>query len=105
MGALFCYLGCKKEDSKDSASDLEKAGRVVYVTRCTACHNEDPKLSGSIGPEVYGSSLELIRTRVWEASYPPGYKPKRSTKLMVPMKDLKDSDIEALHAYLSPTQL
>jgi hypothetical protein len=37
---------------------------------------------------------------VLEASYPPGYKPKRASKAMAPLPQLKDQ-LEALHAFLN----
>lgn len=78
-------------------------GRRVYLSRCTACHNADPKLLGSIGPEVFGSSRELLEARVIHGTYPAGYKPKKPSAMMPAMPDLKDK-IDALTAYLNDSR-
>jgi mono/diheme cytochrome c family protein len=101
--------GCTKKSTENvaagsagqaAASDDFNRGKVIYMTRCIACHNADPKLPGSLGPEIYGSSMELIRLRVTELKYPEGYTPKRKTKIMLAMPDLKN-DIAAIHAFLN----
>lgn len=103
LGALLVLsvssvIGCSKKDEKP-VDPLVSRGRSVYVANCTACHNSDPRQVGSIGPEIAGSSLELIQARVLHQSYPQGYKPKRKTKLMPPLPFL-EKDIPAIHAYL-----
>lgn len=79
---------------------LVQRGRTVYQTSCTACHNSDPKKPGAIGPDLWGSSLELLTMRVLDTKYPPGYTPKRTTAQMAPLPQLKN-DIPAIHAYLN----
>ena len=74
-------------------------GKTVYNTLCIACHNPDPALVGTIGPAVRGSSRELLEARVLRAEYPPGYSPKRDTKLMPPMVHLA-KDIDHLTEFL-----
>ena len=74
-------------------------GRAVYVANCTACHNPDPSLPGGLGPEVAGSSTELLEARLLHNTYPPGYTPKRDSRVMMALPYLKD-DIPALAAYL-----
>lgn len=74
-------------------------GRIVWTTVCIACHNADPSLPGAIGPEVKGASRELIAARVLTASYPPGYKPKRDTRLMQPLPQV-EPNIDDLAAFL-----
>jgi len=88
--------GCKK----DSESSLFARGQTVYMSRCIACHNVDPKQDGALGPAVFGASKDLIEARVLRMEYPSGYLPKRTTKLMTAMPDLV-ADIPALQAYLS----
>ncbi|RPJ79452.1 MAG: cytochrome c [Alphaproteobacteria bacterium] len=78
---------------------LEARGKTAYVSNCTTCHNPDPRLVGSVGPEIADSSLELLRARVIHQKYPDGYKPKRTSVLM-PALPFLEKDIEALHAYL-----
>jgi len=93
----------KKADTPaepNKPQDLATRGKQIYQSTCIACHNSDPKKSGSLGPEVYGSSLELITARVMRAEYPAGYKPKRSTKVMAALPQFKN-DLSALAAYLN----
>ena len=79
---------------------LASRGRATYRAVCTACHNSDPKKAGTLGPEVWGSSLELLRFRIMQGGYPPGYKPKRPTHSMQPMPQVM-MEIPALQAYLN----
>lgn len=74
-------------------------GRMTYMANCLACHHADPAKPGVTGPAVQGASRELLEARVVRAVYPPGYTPKRTTKLMVPLPQLADK-IEDLAAYL-----
>jgi hypothetical protein len=57
----------------------------VYLSYCTACHGVDPGRDTPLGPAILGSSQELLLARVRDASYPPGYRPKRDTKIMAPV--------------------
>ena len=72
------------------AGDAAK-GRQVYLGQCVACHNRDPGKDGSLGPAVKGSSRDLVEARVLRAEYPPGYKPKRESRVMPPRPDLAPS--------------
>ena len=97
--------GCQQNEPKVSNLSPEQQaliekGKTVYMTYCIVCHNMNPSLAGSTGPEVTGSSLELLEARIMRAEYPAGYKPKRDTKLMVEIEDLK-ADIPAIHAFLN----
>jgi len=53
-----------------------------------------------VGPDVAGSSRELLEARVLHLSYPPGYKPKRATHVMTAMPQLAPK-IDDLAAYLA----
>lgn len=106
---LVAAFGCTKKSSapagnagsaQENAAQLAEAGRRSYLANCTACHNADPNKDGAIGPAVAGSSEELLRARLADASYPAGYKPKRETKAMAALPHLKD-DVPALRAYLN----
>ena len=93
------------EDSQASAggpadSEAVARGRVVYAVNCSICHNPDPKLPGTLGPEVAGSSVELLEARLLRNSYPEGYTPKRDSRVMMALPHLKD-DIGPLAAYLA----
>ncbi|HEY7167685.1 MAG TPA: cytochrome c [Candidatus Binatia bacterium] len=93
---------CSKESEKSPASAQNpdwKRGRAVFLANCVACHNNDPSKDGPIGPAIKGSPQELIEARVLKSTYPPGYKPKRTTKVMPQFPFLK-SEIPYLAAYL-----
>lgn len=90
-------------DSKTPEAQLQakkERGRIVYQANCIACHHSDPKKPGSLGPDVFGSSKELLEARILEGTYPSGYSPKRGTHMMPPLKQLKN-EIEALHTFLN----
>lgn len=100
-------VGCTKKtepvnDSQVSepAHELVAKGKGLYIANCSACHNMDPRKAGSIGPEVAGSSLELLEFRILKNEYPPNYVPKRQSRSMVALPHLKDG-LPALHAYLN----
>ena len=82
-----------------AAGTPAERGLRVYRVNCTACHNVDPAVDGSVGPAIKGSSRELIEARVLRAEYPPGYTPKRDSKLM-PAQPHLAKDIDALAAFL-----
>ena len=104
IGALLLLAACTKPSSDQSADTPEgrliQRGKMMYTTGCTACHNSDPRIEGSIGPAVAGASLELLVARIIRGDYPQGYKPKTNTKTMVALPHLK-KDIPAIHAYLN----
>ena len=91
--------GCSKDSKETSKGPDWERGRAVYVANCVACHNSDPSKDGPIGPAIKGSSKELIEARILNTSYPPNYKPKRTTKVMPQFPFLKDQ-IPFLAAYL-----
>ena len=90
---------CSKESERSGQSPDWERGRAVYVANCVACHNSDPSKDGPIGPAIKGSSLELIESRVLRTQYPPGYKPKRNTRVMPTFPFLKN-EIPYLAVYL-----
>src|SRR5438270_13013604 len=70
--------------SQPPSDPLVERGRQVYLAQCTQCHAVDPSQPGPVGPPVKGSSRELLEARILKSSYPPGYKPKRTTNVMPP---------------------
>lgn len=104
---LLFLIACTKKESSNgptqplTAEQLKEKGKGVYVANCIACHNADPKLDGTLGPAVAGSSKELLEARVLRGTYPEGYKPKRPSMSMVALPHLANQ-IDALHAYLNP---
>ncbi len=100
---LFLIFGCTQKQPSNRSPEEEKLylqGKKVYMTVCVTCHNADPKLDGPIGPANYGSSLELLESKIVKGVYPTGYKPKRETQLMPPFEE-HAKDIEALHVFLN----
>jgi mono/diheme cytochrome c family protein len=79
---------------------LVQRGKVVYASNCTACHNPDPSLDGALGPAVTGSTHDLLEKRVLHGTYPDGYEPKRTSRVMIALPHL-EPDIAALTAYLN----
>lgn len=71
-----------------------KRGGQVYMQHCAACHGPDPAQDGPVGPRIKGATRALIEARVLRGGYPPGYRPKRATKLMPPLPQL---DVELSH--------
>lgn len=83
-----------------SQAELVARGRAVWMSNCIACHAQDPNVDGALGPAVAGSSYELLEARVVHGTYPPGYKPKRESGIMIALPHL-ENDIGALEAFLN----
>jgi len=98
------FIKSKKSENNAEAESHEAKliarGKAVYLSNCTSCHNINPKLPGSQGPDIHGSSKELLTARLLHAKYPDGYKPKRSSNAMPALPHLAN-DIDALTAYLN----
>ena len=92
-------VSTRKNETPTLGSDPEK-GKVVYYANCISCHNYNPKKPGSIGPQIYGSSKELLSNKINFGIYPKNYKPKRSTKMM-PLQPHSDKEIANLYAFLN----
>ena len=75
-------------------------GKVVYYANCTSCHNSNPKKAGSIGPDIYGSSIELLKNKVIYGKYPKNYQAKR-TRGVMPLYPHLNKQISNLHAFLN----
>ena len=80
-------------------TDIEK-GRMVYFANCVSCHNNNPKKPGSIGPEVYGVSIDVLTQKIVSGKYPENYIPKRTSKIMPSMPHL-NKEISNLHAFIN----
>jgi mono/diheme cytochrome c family protein len=108
VGGVVCGLSvaCTKKPQAPVSPEeaLIERGRLIYSMQCTACHSGNPKVDGSIGPAIAGSSLELVEARVMRAEYPAGYQPKRTTKTMSALPHLK-AEIPALQAYLNSQEV
>ena len=80
-------------------NDIEK-GRMVYFANCVSCHNNNPKKPGSIGPEVYGVTIDVLTQKIVYGKYPENYRPKRPSKIMPSMPHL-NKEISNLHAFIN----
>ena len=76
-----------------------QSGQALYKTKCASCHNLNPTKPGSIGPDIAGSSLELVRLKTQNRTYPANYKPKRKTRVM-PIIKLSETQIKNIHEYI-----
>jgi mono/diheme cytochrome c family protein len=95
LTAALALSGCEQQQLSPSA----ERGRQVFLAQCVSCHGPDPAQAGPIGPAVKGASKKLIEAKVLNGAYPPGYTPKRSTKVMPPLPALA-GDIPGLADYL-----
>lgn len=107
--SLFSFLACQQESSvKKAIVDLSDPidvsmlhrGEALYKNNCLTCHGANRSTPPQLGPEIWGSSKELIRSKVVLNSYPKGYKPKASTNLMA-TQSLDKSEIQSLFIFLN----
>ena len=113
---FFLIVSCDKKVPKQEVSELQLdndindetttligdpvRGKAIYNLNCISCHNLDPKKQGSTGPQIYGSSKELLSKKILFGKYPKNYKPKRSGGAMPIMPNL-DKEMTNLHAFLN----
>ena len=93
--ATLALAGCDQAQLSPSA----ERGRQIYLSQCVSCHGPDPAQAGPIGPQIKGSSKELLEAKVLTGAYPPGYAPKRPTSVMLPLPALAP-DVPALADFL-----
>ncbi len=96
--AGLLVAGCSGDETA-SLSEAAQRGRGVYMNVCVACHSANPALDGTLGPNLAGTSRELLEWRVVKGGYPPGYTPKRTTGAMPVFPHLA-GQIDDLHAFL-----
>tara|TARA_B100000945_G_C19897002_1_gene374354 strand:+ start:78 stop:449 length:372 start_codon:yes stop_codon:yes gene_type:complete len=80
-------------------TDIEN-GRMVYFANCVSCHNNNPKKPGSIGPELYGVSIDTLTQKIIYGKYPENFRPKRKSKIMPLMPHL-NKKISNLHMFIN----
>ena len=95
LALALAFAACSTEKLSPEA----ERGRQIYLSSCIACHNADPASPGPVGPDIKGSSQDLLEAKLLRGTYPPGYKPKRPTSVMPPQPQVA-KDIPALAAYL-----
>lgn len=102
MGTLLGSLFISQIIFAADQATLDK-GKRLYLSNCVQCHNRDPNLKGSIGPEMVDAPLSVMTSKVMTGKYPDslpaGFIPKRKTKAMRPIPKLK-ADIPAIHAWV-----
>ena len=78
-------------------------GRRLYFSNCIQCHNKDPNLKGSLGPEVVDAPLVIMTSKVMTGNYPAvlpaGFVPKRKSRAMKKIPKLQN-DIPAIYAWV-----
>jgi mono/diheme cytochrome c family protein len=78
-------------------------GRRLYLSNCIQCHNRDPNIKGSIGPEMIDAPLDVMTAKVMTGKYPEklpdGFVPKRKSKAMRAIPKLKN-DIPKIWAFV-----
>jgi mono/diheme cytochrome c family protein len=97
--ALAATAGGCSDGGGPALSPAAERGKAIYMGVCSACHNPNPALDGSIGPALAGSSRALVEARVVHATYPPGYHPKRSSHVMPAFPKLA-GEVDNLTAWL-----
>ncbi len=95
-------LPVKVEPMSATPAMIER-GRVLYVANCIRCHNKDPNVKGSIGPEVVDAPMAVMYSKVMTGKYPDplpaGFVPKRKSRAMQAIPKLK-ADIPVIWAYV-----
>ncbi len=94
--------------SKDKVSEVSSEEKIlaraksVYNANCAVCHGIDPHLlkDGNVGPNVFGSSEELLRSKMLLGVYPQGYTPKKAGGGMPKFPHL-EKEISGLSIYLN----
>lgn len=92
-------LGAGCSDTAPRSAAAER-GRQVYVAQCGACHHpSDPARPGSIGPAIQRTPRAVLEAKVLHGTYPDGYTPLRTSRVMTPMPAL-EPEMDALAEYL-----
>lgn len=102
FGGLLIISASAFSQTKVDSAAIDK-GRRLYLSNCISCHNKDPNIKGSIGPEITDAPLEVMTSKVMTGKYPEvlpkGFVPKRKSRAMRALPKLKD-DVPAIWAYV-----
>lgn len=102
LGAFLGSLLFSQATLAQDQAILDK-GKRVYMANCIQCHNRDPNLKGSLGPEMVDAPLEVMTSKVMTGLYPvvlpAGFVPKRKSKAMRKIPKLQ-KDVPAIHAWV-----
>ncbi|EKO80092.1 MULTISPECIES: cytochrome c [unclassified Leptospira] len=96
---ILTFVNCREEENLPPEQKSISQGKGLYLTNCSACHNQNPALDGTIGPAIQDSNFELLKARIVEGTYPPGYTPKRTSRIMTKLP-LTDDQIRNIEAFL-----
>ncbi|EKO17499.1 MULTISPECIES: c-type cytochrome [Leptospira] len=98
--SILILANCKEDENLSPEQKMISQGKGLYITNCSSCHNQNPALDGAVGPAVRGSNFELLKARIVEGTYPSGYTPKRTSKVMNRLP-LNDEQIRSIEAFLN----
>ena len=102
LGALISSLLFSTSLLSADQATLDK-GKRLYLSNCIQCHNKDPNLKGSLGPEMVDAPLSVMTSKVMTGAYPAvlpaGFVPKRKSKAMKKIPKLKN-DIPAIYEWV-----
>ena len=100
--ALLLFLKLQIASANPNQVLIEK-GKRLYLSNCIQCHNRDPNIKGSLGPEIvdapYVVMYSKVMTGVYPEKLPEGFVPKRKSKAMRKIPKL-EKDIPAIYAWV-----
>lgn len=96
LSCMLVSVGCT--DYSSGLTTRYEAGRRVFSQNCVSCHGSNA--AGGFGPDIRGSSLQLVKLKVTKGKYPDGYKPKRESSAM-PQFPWLEKDVPDLYCYLN----
>ena len=102
LALLAALVACSNQGAQD-LSEAGLRGQRTYQNVCIACHHANPNRDGTLGPAIAGSPIELLEAQVLRGQYPPGYAPKRTTKVMPPFTYL-DGKLPDVATYLAEVE-
>ncbi|EMO52740.1 c-type cytochrome [Leptospira noguchii] len=98
--SILILVNCKEDENLSPEQKMISQGKGLYITNCSSCHNQNPAVDGAVGPAVLGSNFELLKARIVEGTYPTGYTPKRTSRVMTRLP-LNDEQIRSIEAFLN----